>query len=1387
MGKSKSAKMDVTNYHMSLHFGLACGADKLKTLWVNEKTLWQGSLDTEGAISVNQPDLFGGQKKEGGAVGTVHFLPGRSTQVMPEELAAKMGRTSATCPAYRGIASIFFHGAAAANNPFQPGSGYSAGGFLWSSNNPIIAQSVWAEIERAPKGLDPERAMIGPDANPAHMIFECLVNTDWGLGLSSTLVDGQSFSQAAEILDVEAFGLSMIWTKQAKIEDFISEILDHIQATFFIHPRTGLYTLKLLRDDYDVGTLRVMYPDNATVTSFQRKMWGETINEIAVTWTNPVNEQEETVTVQNLAAVAAQGAPIADSRNYYGVRNRDLAMRLASRDLRVASAPLATIEVELDRSSWDLVPGEVVIVDWPEYDLDGLIMRVGSVDFGKVGDPVIRATLLEDVFSLERAGDSDSADTGWTRPGELPAPMAHTQVLTLPAFFGNSTDLQAGVLDLSYPDEVVAMVLAHQTGFDTPAFELLSEQTLSNGATDYAAAGTKATLDRITLSGAMPAATTSVLLATDIGSVRTGPQVGGFVFIGAGGDASVEIALVDSYDGFDWMLARGVLDTVPRDWPAGTPVWFVNTGVRIVDDQTVRAPGETPDYKLLSRTSLGILPEADAPIISGTMTARPHLPLRPANVKVNGLGFGTLAIGAAPNITITWSTRNRTLEDGQVVRWNAAQVVPEYAQETVVTVFDPDGVQVYQQGSLWTETTLVLPASNFARYPAVTIQVKSRRDGLWSLQSHSIGVSGLANNPAAALPPAPPPPTLPPAPTAAPGVGVFSVTGTAISNPGGASTPTILVVGTPDNADATGLVIRYHKTGSTDYTYWPTVVLRPGALSRTALAPLAALTDYVVEVAYEVGNNPLGAFRILLPNPVTTGAFVADDVVSIAGRNALLLVEQIDTALTYGDDIAEALLNSEDAVTRVDGIESNLGPNGATAATKLAALADADTAQALRITGVEASVGGSPNLLVDPTFANSELTPFSLGPLPSTWRNTFGAVGFGAVLNGDGYWAYTYGGSTQVAASVNYVDVTAGEKYSFQAEFYHNGGPLNGRVFADILFTDARGLDDATGSPGLIGAAGTNDVTITATTGAVWTRKTTVPGVGVTAPPGAKRAYIRLWSEDATDPGGTRLKGIRKLQLERGVNPSAWTDPTAGTGLAARVAQTQLATADLLGKTYARYVVEADAQGVMTGIYLLSERGAAGQRLSAIKLRTDLFAIVSSDGANTKYPFLYDATLGKLVLNEVVAQSANIGALAVKTLNLDGFAVTTDKLRANAVTNSVNVSSTATSGDINVSSEVTLMSLNINVTESTSRVEILSDMVISANGSAVFEYRIYRNGALLLSTFYTSFMLNYCIPYSDFPGIGNHNYEVRTFRTNNVSSGAITARYRYLTCTEVKR
>ena len=309
------------------------------------------------------------------------------------------------------------------------------------------------------------------DSNPAHIIYECLTNTSWGACVSPLNIDYDAFLDCAEVLYDERFGISMIWTQQSTIEAFINEVLDHIEATLFVNPFTGLLTLKLIRNDYVFAELPVFTPDNSRVTNFQRKLWGETVNEVVVSWTNPDNEEIETVIAQDDANIETQGGIVSDGRNYYGVRRKDLrrSWRIATcgrhrrrwrRATSRSTAPAGTCCPAACWCSTRRTDG-----------IDQIVMRVGPVDYGKPGDPTVKAQLTEDVFALALATYTEPPATAWLPTAEAPSSADFTEILTLPYFVMVNVLSATQLSGLEYP-EVFAGVLAAEDGQDTSEFDL---------------------------------------------------------------------------------------------------------------------------------------------------------------------------------------------------------------------------------------------------------------------------------------------------------------------------------------------------------------------------------------------------------------------------------------------------------------------------------------------------------------------------------------------------------------------------------------------------------------------------------------------------------------------------------------------------------------------------------------------------------------------------------------------------------------------------------------------------------------------------------------------------------------------------------------------------
>lgn len=740
MGSSKKQKQQVADYFLSMHYGWCHGpVDEIKAILIGEKVIWEGSSDGSEPLVISQRNLLGGPTDGGGYEGVITILQGGVSQVLPAWMASKMGPVERV-PGFRGLLSMFFAGV---------GNG---GGFYWGSNSPYI-RDPWVKMFRRPKGFYPERATIpvndspGADlnANPIHIIWEASTNTDWGAGTPASGIDYISMVAAADQLYDERFGLTMVWDGQAPIEDFIDDVLRHIDATFEISPRTGLYTLNLIRGDYTTEGLLELTPDNFKLTTFSRRSWDETINEINVSWTNPASEETETVTYHDLGNIAQQGGNIvSETLDFGGIRSADLGMRVAQREAARRGSPLAAVEGVASRVAWDLMPGDVVLLTWPKRSIYRLPVRVGTVDRGSPGSPGIQIVGVEDEFYLPSNSYATPPATEWVDPSSPPFPLTRVQAVSVP-FFLVAQDLGADeAAAVAFPDTYMA-VMAASSNQDAYGFKLNALSVDFAGQPAWEDQGPRSMTPYATLPQALVKEVSSVIGA--FSSIESpGPiSVGTILWVGTRG-AVHEIMLVTNVaTNGNLTLRRGALDTVAKAWPAGAPVWFYDPQLAI-EDNTLRSAGGDVTYRLLTSTSLGILPVADAPNVVVTPEARSSLPYRPANVRINGALWPGVVAGNAAATPVTWSNRNRLLETDQIYAWDFGNISPEPGTTITLQLLNTNGsVLSTVTGLTGTSATIDLTAVTGA---TATLRIWAVRDGLQSYQieEHTFEVAGYGMN-----------------------------------------------------------------------------------------------------------------------------------------------------------------------------------------------------------------------------------------------------------------------------------------------------------------------------------------------------------------------------------------------------------------------------------------------------------------------------------------------------------------------------------------------------------------------------------------------------------------------------------------------------------------
>lgn len=673
----------------------------------------QGAPVTESAVSdVSAASLFGGDKKEGGLSGTLRINMGEPDQEPDPVLVAALGNPQ---PAYRGILSLVYKG-------------------LVTSNNPYL--KAWAvTVQRNLKGWQndepwyPEKATINTlDMNPAHIIYQCLTDPDWGMGYPSSALDDNNFRDAADVLHDEGFGLSLMWNQQSEIQSFLQIIYDHIGGALRVNPRIGLYQLKLIRYDYDPDDLPIF--DDSTISelqSFQRAGWGETINELTVTYTDPLTRQDTSVTVHNLANIQAQGAVISQKINYSGICSYDLAQRVAMRDLSARSLPLGKCRFTVNRRAWKLQPADVFKLVWPKLGIAGVVMRVINVSTGTLESGLITVEAVEDVFGLPANTYLTEQESGWVDPQSPPiaSPLRYLTELT---WYDLCIALSPADLATVEPDDGYLAMFATAPAADYLDYDL---QTSVHDADDFTTVDTA------------PYIATCIVVTALVIEEHTTVEVLGLDFTLL---EQSDYAIIDSeyvrIDDFDidastLTFARGVLDTVPAEHDAGS-ILLVADGNFSSEDGAGWPVGAEVDTKVVTRKANGVLPVEDAPIDTLIVQARHNKPYPPGLFRINGDYMPT---SVENTITVSWVHRNRISQDSHLIAQDETSIAPEVGQTYGIRIYDQDEVLCRTLTGLTGESYTYPLDEEFAdcggTQTHLRIELYSERDGLESWQSHS--------------------------------------------------------------------------------------------------------------------------------------------------------------------------------------------------------------------------------------------------------------------------------------------------------------------------------------------------------------------------------------------------------------------------------------------------------------------------------------------------------------------------------------------------------------------------------------------------------------------------------------------------------------------------
>lgn len=707
-------------YHIGMHMALCHGpVDEVREIRVGGRTAWTGSVTANQQLAIDAEELFGGEEREGGIVGDVDVEFGGAAQAKNDYLLGRLGDV----PAFRGLLALVLRRPYLGTVPrFKP----------WA----VTAKREPAGWSGAPSGL------IGDDANPAHIIFEAITNAKWGMAYSAQRVDTATFTDAANTLAAEGFGLSFLWNKAGQdIEDFVVDVTRYIDGSLYLDPATAQWRLKLHRADYTVGALPVLDQSNVVeVRDFSRPGWGELTNDVTVIYTDGEGAtpswKQQAISQQNQAAVRAQGgAVVSQEKRYPAITKASLANRVLARDLHQVSQPLARVELVLLATEGDIRPGDVRVWTDLDHGVQQLVIRVVEVDYGTLNDGRVRIKAVEDAFATQAAVFADPTPTDWVDPVSDPAPAPFRRL--------DEATYYHVALELNDSDTLLGEI-ADTDGFLTTQAVRPSGDAFGYQVQVDAGAGFARDADdgdfcpSVTLAAAIDGdqrvLSLDMATAVDLDLV----EIDTWAYLV---DEILAVRAIDTVAG-TVTVDRGVIDTAPVAHAAGARIFFGQDFESV--SRTEYTDGEQVDVKLLPATSLGRLALAAAPADSIVFDARFIRPYVGGRVRFNGLDFPAEVDGVP---ALAWAHRDRTQQTAGLVDQDAADIGPEPGTTYTVRVYDDQGALVRTETGIAGTSYTYDEATELADGgPFVTLgwQLEAVRDGWtsWQFQERTADLYG---------------------------------------------------------------------------------------------------------------------------------------------------------------------------------------------------------------------------------------------------------------------------------------------------------------------------------------------------------------------------------------------------------------------------------------------------------------------------------------------------------------------------------------------------------------------------------------------------------------------------------------------------------------------
>ena len=543
-------------------------------------------------------------------------------------------------------------------------------------------------VENLTNNLSATHSIMDEDLNPMEIAYTTLTG-QWGyLGVDPLEVDKPNFEAAAAVLFAEGIKMSMVVDGEKTGKQIIDECMRVADGVMYYEPTTGKMMVKLVRDDYTVGSLPILDESNiiGPLKNFGKTTWEDTVNQVRVEYqSREMGYQNQIAIAQDFAAINENGGKIKSvTITMPGVKASSVAAILAKRELSMLSVPLFKCELTCNRIAKDWRPGGLFVLNWPTYNVTNAVMRIVKIDLGDLYNNEITITCVQDKFARDLITFSPPGSSSHV-PIDVSAAHIGSDRLVwyAPLFLASKKEYVDDAELRMFETQDRPVVLAKHPSSSSTAFDSFISRSSGGPYASY-------TTDSIFQGYGKLEAAYNDDTAVQYDGIHTGANVVVYGVDQRAIDSLVNHSTLDEARGGDSLvligqeimmfvgftdlgsgrvrlnnLYRWILNTrkASGNIPVNTDVWFLRKSLNVGNFGITFRFGESAYYKFVNKTPLGSADPTTAPVTSVSfLDIRQDNPLPPTNVRINGAVpklYSPYDSTSTNTFTVTWNKRSR--------------------------------------------------------------------------------------------------------------------------------------------------------------------------------------------------------------------------------------------------------------------------------------------------------------------------------------------------------------------------------------------------------------------------------------------------------------------------------------------------------------------------------------------------------------------------------------------------------------------------------------------------------------------------------------------------------------------------------------------------------